>query len=134
MLKKTITYTDFNGDSRTEDFYFNLSKAELINLDLEMPGGLDAYAKKIIRDGNRSEIVKLFKRIILGSYGEKDDTGRRFIKTKEMTDAFEQTNAFSELYMELLSDENNMVAFVNGVIPKVEDSDKPVEAKTVTMP
>ena len=125
MLKKTITYEDFNGDKRTEDFYFNMSKAELVNLDLECPGGLKAYADKLIRNGDRSEIVRLFKTVILGSYGEKDDTGRRFIKSPELSEQFEQTNAFSELYLEILSDEKAMTDFINGIIPKVEDQDKP---------
>ena len=125
MLKKTITYEDFNGDKRTEDFYFNMSKAELVNLDLECPGGLKAYADKLIRNGDRSEIVRLFKTVILGSYGEKDDTGRRFIKSAELSEQFEQTNAFSELYLEILSDEKAMADFINGIIPKVEDQDKP---------
>lgn len=125
MLKKTITYTDFNGDKRTEDFYFNMSKAELVNLDLECPGGLKAYADKMIRNGDRPEIVRLFKTIILGSYGEKDDTGRRFIKSDELSAAFEQTNAFSELYIEVLSDEKAMIDFVNGIIPKIDESESP---------
>lgn len=120
MIKKTITYTDFNGEERTEDFWFNMTKAEIINLDLEMPGGLDAYAKKLIREGDRPEIVKLFRRIILGSYGEKDDTGRRFVKTEEMQRAFEETNAFSELYVSILSDQDEMIKFINGIVPQVD--------------
>lgn len=117
MYKKTITYTDFNDVERTEDFYFNLTKAELFDLNFQHPGGLANHIRRITATQDGPELIKIFKEIIELSYGEKDETGRRFVKSKELTEAFEQTNAFSILYMELATDSDAAAAFINGVVP-----------------
>ncbi|MCD8158974.1 MAG: hypothetical protein LUD77_08790 [Clostridiales bacterium] len=119
MIKKTITYTDFNDSTRTEDFYFNLSRAEAVEMELTTTGGLTDKINKIIAAQDMPSIVKIFKEIILKAYGEKSDDGRRFIKSDELSEAFSQTNAYSELFMELSTDAEAAAAFVNGIIPKV---------------
>ena len=115
MLKKTITYEDFNGVERKEDFYFNLSKAEM---QFGTVGGLDVMLKKIIDAKDFKSIMDTFKMLILKAYGIKSDDGRRFIKSEEIAKEFEQTEAYSILYMELASDDNAAAEFVNGIIPK----------------
>lgn len=118
MLKKTITYTDYNGTERTEDFYFNLSKAEIAEMELSTSGGLSERINKIVNTQDAPEIMKLFKKLILDAYGEKSDDGKRFIKSDELRQAFSQTEAYSTLFMELASDSNAAAAFVNGIIPQ----------------
>jgi len=118
MLKKTIKYTDYNGVERTEDFYFNLSRAELTEMELEVPGGLTAMLKKISETKDVPSLIKHFKDLILRSYGEKSADGKRFIKSKELTEAFTQTEAFTELYMELVSSADAAADFVNGIVPE----------------
>ena len=117
MLKKTITYEDYNGVERTEDFYFNLSQAELMDMQLGVNGGYSEMLQKIIAAKDQPAIIAIFKELILKAYGEKSPDGRRFIKSKEISEAFSQTEAFSELYMELATDDNAAAAFVNGIIP-----------------
>lgn len=121
MLKKTITYTDYNDVKRTEDFYFNLSKAELSEMELSVDGGYAEMAKKIAEAQNAPELVKLFKELILKAYGEKSADGRRFMKVDEkgnpLSIAFSQTEAYSELFMELASDADAAAIFFNGIIP-----------------
>ena len=118
MLKKTITYEDFNGVERKEDFYFNLSKAEIMEMQFGTVGGLDVMLKKIIDAKDVKSIMDTFKMLILKAYGIKSDDGRRFIKSEEIYKEFEQTEAYSILYMELASDDNAAAEFVNGIIPK----------------
>lgn len=118
MLKKTITYEDFNGVERKEDFYFNLSKAEIMEMQFGTVGGLDVMLKKIIDAKDVKSIMDTFKMLILKAYGIKSDDGRRFIKSEEIAKEFEQTEAYSILYMELASDDNAAAEFVNGIIPK----------------
>lgn len=118
MLKKTIKYTDYNGEERTEDFYFNLTKAELTELELRQSGGLKALLEKIIAERDQDKLVTLFKKIILMAYGEKSLDGRRFIKSEELTKAFTETEAYSELFMELVTDSKAAANFVNGIIPE----------------
>ena len=117
MLKKTIKYTDYNGVERTEDFYFNLSKAEIMEMQLTTVGGLDTYLKKIISAQDMPTLMRIFKDLILKSYGVKSDDGRRFIKNEKLREEFEQTEAYSILYMELSTDAESAAAFVNGIIP-----------------
>ena len=117
MLKKTITYTDYNGVERKEDFYFNLSKAEITEMELGVVGGLSEMLAKIIATQDGPKIAEFFKTLILKSYGEKSPDGRRFIKNKELSDAFEQTEAYSNLYVELATDSEAAAKFVNGIIP-----------------
>ena len=118
MLKKTIKYTDYDGNEREEDFYFNLNKAEVTEMELSKEGGMSEYIKKISAAQNAPELIKLFKEIIMKSYGEKSLDGKRFIKNKELTEAFIQTEAYSELFVELASNADEAVKFINGIMPK----------------
>lgn len=118
MLKKNIKYVDYDGNARAEDFYFNLNKAEVIELQLGTVGGLTKTLEKIVQEKDASRIIEYFKTLILKAYGEKSADGRRFIKSQELRDAFEQTEAYSELFMELASDAKMAAEFVNGVLPK----------------
>ena len=118
MLKKNIKYVDYDGNDRAEDFYFNLNKAEVIELQLGTVGGLTKTLEKIVQEKDTSRIIEYFKTIILKAYGEKPADGRRFIKSQELRDAFEQTEAYSELFMELASDAKMAAEFINGVLPK----------------
>ena len=120
MLKKTITYKDYNGVERTEDFMFNLTKAESLEMQLTKDGGMDAAIKKIVDAKDAPEIMKVFKDLILKSYGIVSDDGRRFIKSKEISDSFAQTEAFSMLFMELATDTDAASAFVNGIVPAAD--------------
>lgn len=118
MYKKTITYTDFNDEQRTEDFYFNLTKAEIMEMELGQAGGLEEYVRKIINTMDGAKIVALFKDLILKAYGEKSLDGRRFMKNEEITKSFSETEAYSELFMELAMDAEKAAEFVNGITPK----------------
>ena len=118
MLKKTIKYTDYDGNEREEDFYFNLSKAEITEMELSKEGGMSEYIKKISATQNGPELIKLFKDIIIKSYGEKSLDGKRFIKNKELTEAFTQTEAYSELFIELAANADEAAKFINGIMPK----------------
>ena len=117
MLKKTMTYTDFNGEEIKEDFYFHLSKAEIMEMQLEEKGGLAERIKKIVDTKNVPEIIKVFKDLILKAYGVKSDDGKRFIKSKQLSEEFSQTQAYSDLFMELATDADAAAAFINGIIP-----------------
>ena len=125
MIKKTITYTDYDGNDRTEDFYFNLTKAEVMEMEMMTDGGLQKMIEKIIQTSDTKKIIEIFKGIILKSYGEKSPDGRRFIKNDELRDAFSQTEAYSNLFMELATDAKAATDFVNGVIPQIDSVPKP---------
>lgn len=122
MLKKTITYKDYNDVERTEDFYFNLSKAEAMEMELSITGGLTEMIRKIVAAQDTPTIIATFKQIILKAYGEKSADGRRFIKSEELSKAFSETEAYSILYMELATDANTAAEFVNGIVPKDVDA------------
>ena len=122
MLKKTITYTDYNGITRTEDFYFNLTKAEIMEMQLSTNGGLDVMIKKIIDSQDAPSIIKIFKELILKAHGEKSDDGKRFVKSKEIAEGFAQTEAYSQLFMELATDTDAASKFVNGIVPAVDNN------------
>lgn len=117
MLKKTITYTDYNGQERTEDFYFNLSKAEIMEMELSTVGGFGEMLQRIIAAQDSPTIVKIFKELVLKAYGEKTPDGKRFVKSDELRESFSQTEAYSNLFMELATDSKAASDFVNGVIP-----------------
>ena len=117
MLKKTITYHDYNGVEYTQDFYFNLSKAEIMEMEMGTTGGLAEMITKIVAAQDAPAIIKIFKDLILKSYGEKSADGKRFIKSDEISTAFTQTEAYSELFMDLATDAEAAAAFVNGIIP-----------------
>lgn len=115
MYKKTIRYQDYNGVEREEDFYFNLSKAEAIEMELSHADGFKGYIERIVASDNREALLKEFKELILLSYGEKSPDGKRFVKSKELSEAFAQTEAYVNLYVELVSDSDAAAAFVNGI-------------------
>lgn len=117
MLKLTRTYNDYNGVSRTEDFYFNLTQAEITEMELSVDGGLVEMINRIVAAQDGKQIIALFKDIILRSFGEKSPDGKRFIKNQELRDAFAQTEAYSDLFMELATDSKAAADFVNGIIP-----------------
>lgn len=117
MLKKTITYEDFNGDKTSEDFFFHLSKAELVELELSHEGGMSESLQRIIDAEDGKAIIAEFKNIILGSYGKKSPDGKRFIKNQQLREEFESSEAYSTLFMELVTDTDAAIEFINGVIP-----------------
>ena len=118
MFKKTITYKDYNNVERKEDFYFNFSKAELMELELGTEGGLAEYIEKIVDAKDAPILIKVFKDLVLKAYGEKSLDGKRFVKTKEISEAFSQTEAYSIIFMELATDDKAASDFVNAIIPK----------------
>ena len=117
MLKKTITYTDYNDVERTEDFYFNLSKAEVMEMQMSTTGGLAEMIQRIVAAQDAPAIIKVFKDLVLKAYGQKSPDGKRFIKNEELTAEFAQTEAYSQLFMELATDADAAAAFVNGIVP-----------------
>ncbi len=127
MLKKTITYNDYNGTARTEDFYFNLSQAEVMEMEMSTAGGLAEMIKRIVASQDAPSIIKVFKDLILKAYGEKSADGKRFIKSEELATAFSQTEAYSILFTELATDDKAAAAFINGIVP-AEMSKKAIKA------
>ena len=118
MLKKTITYNDYNGVERTEDFYFNLSKAELMEMEMSISGGLTEMIEKIVATKDAPAIMKIFKELVLKAYGEKSADGKRFEKKNgALAEAFAETEAYSQIFMELATDADKAAEFVNGIMP-----------------
>lgn len=117
MIKKTIDYIDYDGNERSEDFYFNLNQAEVLELEMGTSGGLTKMLEKIIKEQDNTKIMEMFKDIVLKSYGEKSPDGRRFIKTKGLAESFAQTEAYSTLFVELATDAEKAAEFINGIIP-----------------
>ena len=128
MLKKTITYKDYNGVERTEDFWFNLNETEITEMELGVHGGYTAMVNKIIATKDFPTLIKIFKDLVLAAYGEKSADGRMFIKEDRdgyrLSNNFKQTEAYNILYMELATDDSKAAEFVNHVIPKVVDIKK----------
>lgn len=118
MLKKTIEYVDYNGVTRKETHRFNYTEAEITEMELSTAGGLSEMIKKVIEAQDAPTIMKLFKDIILGSYGVVSADGKRFIKSEELSKEFSQTEAYSKLFMELVTDADAAAAFVNEIVPK----------------
>ena len=136
MIKKTMKYTDYNGVERTEDYYFNLNKTEVIEMQVSVEGGYSELIDRIIKTDDNREIVNVLKTIILKSYGEKSIDGKRFMKVDDngnpLYRKFEDTEAFVELYMELANNAKKAAEFINAVIPNMDDfklveNDKVVE-------
>ena len=117
MLKKTITYTDYNETERTEDFYFNLNKAEVMEMELSTMGGLAETIKRIIAEKDHPAIIKIFKELVLKAYGVKSPDGKRFEKSEKIATEFSQTEAYSVIFMELATDADAAAKFVNGILP-----------------
>lgn len=120
MLKKVIKYTDYDGVEREESFYFNMSQAELAEMELSVAGGMGELIRKMVDEKDQVRLAEMFKRIILMSYGVKSNDGKRFMKSEELSREFTQTEAYSNLYMELISDAKAAADFVNGIIPPKE--------------
>lgn len=132
MYKKTMTYTDYDGNTRTDDFYFNLTKAELVEMEMSVSGGMQQMLERVMKDHDGKRIMETIKDLILRSYGEKSTDGKRFVKTAEMRDTFVQTEAYSDLFMELVTDAEKAAEFVNGIVPKeVAEQAKALSAPTV---
>lgn len=126
MFAKTVTYTDYNNVERTETFYFNLTKAEVLEMELGTTGGLSAMIQGVIDAKDTPQLIKIFKDLVLKAYGEKSADGRRFIKTPKIAEEFAQTEAYSEIFMELATNEKAASAFVDGITPKgLENYTKP---------
>jgi len=125
MLQKKVNYVDYKGVQRSEVFFFNLSKAEVAEMELSHKGGLSEKIKRITEsDTNEDEIVKIFKEVIIKSYGVVSDDGRRFIKSEQMRSEFEQSAAYSELFMQLATDAEAAAAFFNGIMPQITEIEK----------
>jgi hypothetical protein len=122
MLKQSITYTDFNDTTRTEDFYFNLSKAEVAELELGVKGGLSETLKRIVAEEDSSAIIEHFKKIILLAVGQKSADGRVFMKNETIRSEFANSNAYSELFMLLATNAEEAAKFINGILPKSFDA------------
>lgn len=119
MLKKYITYTDYNGVARKEAFYFNLSRSELIKMQLSTEGGMEEYLQRVIDTHDNRKLFELFDQLIKMSYGIKSEDGKRFIKSEKLTEEFAQTEAYTELLLELMGDDstNAVLEFVKGIMP-----------------
>ena len=124
MYKKTIECTDFNGVKVKEDYYFNLTKAEVLEFDNSELGGMEFFINKIVKEKDNVKLFKLFKDLILKSYGEKSPDGRRFIKSPEKSEEFTQTEAYSELVMELVTNADEAAKIVNGVCASIINDKK----------
>lgn len=117
MLKKTVTYNDYDGVERTESFYFNLSEAEIVEMELGTEGGWRERMQRIIDSKDAPTIMREFKKLIMMSYGKKSDDGRRFIKSEDISNEFVQTEAYNKIFMELVTDSKAAAEFANGIIP-----------------
>lgn len=117
MIKKTVFYTDFNGEKTTEDLYFHLSKAELLNMEITKDGSFSKYLIDISQSNNAKDVLEIMKELILSAYGERSEDGKRFHKSKANSDAFATSEAFSELLFGLLADADEASAFFLGLLP-----------------
>ena len=121
MLKEKIKYVDYNGLEREEEFYFNLNKVELVELQLNTPGGFDKKLSEAIEKQDIPSIVSIVKDLVIKSYGVKSEDGKRFIKSKELTDSFVQSEAYNTLFMKIVSDADYATKFINSIIPVIEE-------------
>lgn len=118
MVKRTTTYVDFDENTRTEDFYFNLTTAEIQKMQLSINGGLDKFLEKIISEQDQTKIYSYMEEFVQKSYGEKSIDGKYFIKTEESLQRFMSTQAYSDLLVELTTNAKAAADFINGVIPQ----------------
>ena len=117
MIVRTMTYTDYNGETRTEKFYFNLTAAEIAKLNFSKKNGLEETIRRCIKEGDTGQMVSLLEEIVLLAYGERSEDGKRFIKSEELSRAFSQTPAYSDLFMSFFMDENAATSFLDELIP-----------------
>lgn len=134
MLKETIKYKDYNGKEVEEDFYFYLSKSDIIDLETSIDGGLTQVLQKISRANNGNAVIREIKRIVLAAYGEKSPDGKRFMKSEEISRAFRETPAYDQFFMDLVTDAEKAVAFFTGIMPadmqpKMEEIKQEAKAK-----
>lgn len=138
MLKREITYEDFNGSKVTETFYFNISKPELIEMQVEHDMGMAQFLQSIVESNNHKEVLKKFKEIVLLAYGEKSEDGKYFLKSDEIRNKFSQSAAYSSLFTELATNDDAAAIFIKGVLPQdmgeKPDQDKPVGPPKAVMP
>lgn len=122
MLKETFTYIDFDGNERVEDFYFHLTESEIIAMDLSADGsgGMAKLIERLAKEEDGEKLVEMFKTVLLTAYGEKSLDGRRFVKSKELSEAFSQTNAYNDLFVRLCTDTEYVAKFIDGVCSKVK--------------
>ena len=118
MYKKVIKYEDYNGVAHEEEFLFNMTEAEITEMNLGVKGGMGAIMQQIANTRDIPKLIEIFKNIILKAYGEKSPDGRKFVKSQELRDAFEQCPAYSELFMELVQDNKAASDFLIGIMPK----------------
>ena len=120
MLKKTVTYEDFDGNTVTDEFEFNLTKTELTEMNLAQDGGLDKFIEKIVKEEDQKKIYDLFKELVVKAYGKRSEDGKRFIKSEQMSEEFTQTAAFDAMMIEMLTSDNAALAtdFIKGIIPR----------------
>jgi hypothetical protein len=130
MFKDHRKYVDYNGETREEDFYFNLDERDITKMELGTHGGLDKLIAKITAEKDLPKIIELFEQLIDASYGEKTADGKYFIKDPEKLKLFKSTQAYSDLYMQLATDDKFAANFVNHVVPKsMTDGKKPQDHK-----
>lgn len=137
MLKRDITYEDYNGDTVTDTHYFNLTQTEILELEVSKDGGLDAFIKRVIETKQVAKLMEEFKKIVLASYGVRSEDGKRFIKSDELRLEFSQTAAYDALFMELATDANSAAEFIKGVIPtklRGEVEKAGIKPETVELP
>jgi hypothetical protein len=120
MYKKTITYVDFNGVEREEDFYFHMTKAEAIKAEFSEKGTLTETINRISKEEDTQKLFELFEKIVRMSYGKRSVDGRSFIKKQEYADEFISSEAYSNMFMEFMEDPNSAAAFVNGILASIE--------------
>lgn len=133
MLKRDITYENFDGETVTETFYFNLMQTEIVKLQVEYDGGMREMLQRIIKSENMEAIIREFQKIVLLAYGQRSEDGKRFIKSAQLREEFSQTAAYDALFMELATDDGKAAEFIAGVIPKQlleQDQDKPTALPT----
>lgn len=118
MIKETVTYTDYNGMERTEDFYFNMNKVELMKMEFGSAGGFAAMVKRAIASNESAVLLDVFEKLVRDAYGVKSPDGKRFIKSKELTDEFVQSPAYETIYMKMVMDDVAAARFINGIMPK----------------
>lgn len=139
MFSRSFTYKDYNGNTRTDTWYFNLDKAELMKMELGAWGGLDALMKRLVREENPEKIVETFEKIILAAVGEKSPDGRKFIKNEEIREDFRQTPAYADLFYELVMDSEKANAFFKACMPEelaaaITEKENAEKAKVVSLP
>lgn len=118
MIKWPITYVDYNGNTVTENFYFHLNKAELLKMQFNANGGYSQFIERVTNQRDLKALGDEFENIVLSAYGEKSDDGRTFRKNDTIRDNFKYSEAYSELFMELITDSDKAVSFIKGVLPK----------------